>query len=517
MLIKKDLLAAADEQYRPMLKEVSIPDFTKCIAQFSGLHISKVSDEVVKTYLLTWAKNKYRFYQLLGNKLKIDNNIKYKEENKNVEAEMRALEKDFPAYALWLDGFRYTESNKINIRDVDYDVRRITNNIFPGFCLDGTSITHFFKSYLKAPDELVTAIGRIWENEIVEGKYTISIDPVDMMLASENPYNWTSCYKLDTNDCSHADGCMAAILDDSSLISYVWHKEGKFLLYNEYDFKKIRYYKMRQWISISPNQTAIHFNAIYPGKRYSEDFEKSLRKIIENLVNENAVWKKNSGWDTSCNRALCYGYGEFDSYRIYKIKDAKDEVWETYNEQILCPCGCGDYLVGSDWDDDYDGYNYNGEGFIAENFYEKEDDRCWCEYCDDYCERDEECNDCPHWNRAHPVCELDDDETCDNADEAEDDNKFDPYEDNIVHCGDHCEGCPLYKIHHPEKEEEDIDSGKEESKTSINEIHINTDDFGHITTAQYGDFTINLGTQDYYNRYIWPAYPDEESNPSKDI
>ena len=108
----------------------------------------------------------------------------------------------------------------------------------------------------------------------------------------------------------------------------------------------------------------------------------------------------------------------------------------------------------ADWDDEYEGYEYNGEGFIAENFYGKEDDRNWCEYCDDYCERDEDCDDCPHWNRAHPVCELDDDETCDNANEAEDDDKFDPYENNIVHCGDHCEGCPLYKQHHPELQEE---------------------------------------------------------------
>ena len=350
---------------------------------------------------------------------------------------------------------------------------------------------------------------------MVEGIYTISIDPVDMMLASENPYNWQSCYRLAVdNDCSHADGCMAAILDDSSLITYVWNREGKFSLYNEYEFKNVRYYRMREWISISPNQTAIHFNAIYPGKRYSEDFEKSLRKIVEDLVNKDATWKKNDYWDTNCNREQPYGYGEFDCYRIYKIKDAKDEIWETYNEQILCPCGCGDYLAGSDWDDDYDGYEYNGEGFIAENFYPKEDDRNWCEYCDDYCERDEDCDDCPHWNRAHPVCELNDDYDCSNSDEAEDDDKFDPYENNIVHCGDHCEGCPLYKIHHPEKEEKDIDSSEGESKTSINEIHINTDNFGHLVTAEYGDFTINLGTQDYYNRYIWPAYPDEENqNP----
>ena len=448
MLIKKDLLEVADEQYRPMLKEVNIPDFTKCIAQFSGLHISKVNDEVIKTYLLTWAKNKYRFYQLLGNKLKIDNQIQYQEENKNQETEIKSLEKEFPAYALWLEGFKYVEKNKINIRDTNWEIRETVNNIFPGCRLDSCSLTHFFKSYLNAPDELVTKIGRIWENEIVEGIYTISIDPVDMMLASENPYNWQSCYRLAVdNDCSHADGCMAAILDDSSLITYIWNREGKFSLYNEYEFKNIRYYRMREWISISPKQTAIHFNSIYPGKRYSDEFEKSLRKVVENLVNKDVIWKKNDGWDTNCNRALCYGYGEFDSYRIYKIKNAKDEIWETYNEQILCPCGCGDYLAGSDWGDDYDGYEYNGEGFIAENFYEKKDYRSWCEYCDDYCENEDNCNDCHYWNIAHPVCELNNDYDCSNADEAEDDNRFDPYENNIVHCGDHCEGCPLYKIH----------------------------------------------------------------------
>ena len=59
-----------------------------------------------------------------------------------------------------------------------------------------------------------------------------------------------------------------------------------------------------------------------------------------------------------------------------------------------------------------------------------------------------------------------------------------------------------------------MDQGEEEPKTSINEIHINTDNFGRLVTAQYGDFTIDLGTQDYYNRYIWPSYPDEENqNP----
>ena len=45
MLNKNILLENVDERYIPMLKEVNIPDFTKCIAQFSGLHINEVCDE----------------------------------------------------------------------------------------------------------------------------------------------------------------------------------------------------------------------------------------------------------------------------------------------------------------------------------------------------------------------------------------------------------------------------------------------------------------------------------------
>lgn len=85
---------------------------------------------------------------------------------------------------------------------------------------------------MNAPDELITNVAAIFENQKVKATHTISIDPVDMMLASDNPYNWTSCYRLELErDDSHADGCLAAILDNSSLIAYVWNNEGKFELY----------------------------------------------------------------------------------------------------------------------------------------------------------------------------------------------------------------------------------------------------------------------------------------------
>ena len=449
MLNKNDLLKdVTDEKYIPMLKEVNIPDFTKCIAQFSGLHIKDVSDEVIKEYLLTWARNKYKFYKMLGNKLKVDNLIQYDTQELDVEAKINELRKEFPAYALWLEGFRRADKNKMSRRDISYSLERTVDELFPQCNIDGCTITHFFKRYLQAPDELVTSLGRIWENQKIEGTYTISIDPVDMMFASENPYNWTSCYRLELcNDGSHADGCVAAILDNSSLITYVWNREGKMSLYDTYDFKCIRYFRMRQWIAISPKETAIHFNKIYPGKSYSADFEKQLRKIVENLINKDAVWTRNESYQTNCHRSEPYGYGEYSYNYIYKIKDSEDEIWFVYNEPIKCPCGCGGYIPGSDdaEDDDGDIYDYNGDGFTAENFYFREPEGEWCDYLDDYCTDYENCEGCVYWNRCHPECELDVDHTCEYADEAEANGSFNPFHDNVVPCGGHCEGCPFHE------------------------------------------------------------------------
>ena len=97
MLNKKDLLENVEEKYIPMLKEVNIIEFTKCIAQYSGLNIQEVNDDVIKEYLLTWAKNKYRFYEMLGNKMKVDTKIQYNSDELKVEEKMNELKKGYPA------------------------------------------------------------------------------------------------------------------------------------------------------------------------------------------------------------------------------------------------------------------------------------------------------------------------------------------------------------------------------------------------------------------------------------
>ena len=528
MLSKEKLIKDAEKEYIPMLKEINIPDFTKCIAQFSGLHINEVCDDVIQTYLLTWAKNKYRFYQMLGNKIKTDVPIQYDSQELNVEAKMNEIRKEYPAYALWLDDFKRFDKNKISMRHLSYSIERVIAELFPHCNLEGATITHFFKKYLQAPDELITALGRIWENQKIEGTYTISIDPVDMMFASENPYNWTSCYRLEVdNSDSHADGCLAAVLDDSSLITYVWNHEGKFSLYDNYDFKNIRYFRMRQWISIAPSGTAIHFNKIYPGKSYSSDFEKQLRIIVENLVNKDAVWTHNQDYHINCSRGNPYGYNEFCYDYIYKIKNSEDIQWHSYNEKILCPCGCGSYLPGNDDAENDEGeiYQYNGEGFINENFYIEEPEGEYCEYIDDYC-TSTDCENCFYWNEHHPVCELDETEDCNRANEA-DPGYFDAYNSNIVSCGRHCEGCPLHaKLHQDEQNSKvvsndtvaDVTCTPEQLQESVSRLNqqITLIDTSY-TTGNYIQIANASSNVDLDNdTAIWNTYPDEDPQIPRD-
>jgi len=450
MLLKKDLLERLEEKYRPMFDKVSIPDFTKCIAEFSQLHISDVSDAAIEEYLTLWAKNKYRFYQLLGNKLRVDTKIRYEANDNNTRRNMfHDLGKSYPAYVFWLKEFYDLKKNKIESCNISWNCEHTLNELFPDRTFEGTALTHFFKNYLSAPDDLVTQIGRIFENQELEAIHTISIDPVDMMLASENPYNWTSCYRL--GDGGHADGTLAAMIDGSSLITYIWHAEGEFSLHNNYTFKNVRYKQMRQYISISPTMNSIHFNSVYPGKDYADDFEKQLRQIVEDLVDKDATWVKNSNSD--CDREFYYGYGEFSVRYIWTKKDAVErDVWRTYSQEIVCPCGCGNYLPGSDDDIDYD-----DSGFTYENI----NNRHYCDMIDGYCAY-EDCDSCPAYNRENAVCELDEDHYCEgNLYEAEEEDCFDPDESRIVHCDpEFCSNCPFYELHH----QKDIDAENDERK-----------------------------------------------------
>ena len=384
MLKRMELLEGISEKYHNMLKEVNIANFTKCVAAFGGIKIKEVPDRIIKTYLHTWAKNKYKYYKMLGNKLYIDRDMTYDNPDKShIPADLDLLAKKFPIFAPWLIGFAENTQNKIENRwCVDTYLRSIIDDIYPNFQLVGSTITHFFAHCLNAPETLVTEIGKIYEGDTVEGHWTISIDPVDMMLASENPYKWQSCYRLTVpNESSHADGCLAAVLDTSSLITYLWTKEGDYsissLVYSDYLIKNIRYKRIRQWITISPSMQCIHFNKLYPTSEavYGKEFTKELRSYVEEIVaeynNMPNTWRRNTHFElekANVCRKRGYGYEEFNQEIFINSCASRGEFWYVYDEPILSPDGCGEVLPGAD--NDY--WLYNGDGFIFDNFSEDE-------------------------------------------------------------------------------------------------------------------------------------------------
>ena len=396
MLKTKTLIDKLGKEYEPMLKKVDIPNFTKCIAQYSGIDMKELKDEVIEGYLTTWAENKKHFFDLFGD-LVVDIPIEYIDKNTKTTEKIMQIARQYPAYYYWCEIFNCQTENKIDFGELPYDFRsREIEDIFPGYRIDGTTITHFFKEKLKAPDEVVTAIGRVFEHNKVSAIYTLSIDPVDIMTSSENPYKWTSCYRLEHPfRGSHADGCLAGVLDHDTIISYIWNKSGKLSLYNKYELKDVRYKKVRMTIAVNNTLNAIHFNEIYPWKTNTpDDFRKMLRDKVETYFAEKAglknLWSHldryigdKNNYDFISYLHIYreyseYGYGEYGSDHVYFIKGQEYyEPFQIYNKEIMCPCGCGSTYIGSDTDEDE--YDYDGYGHTNEH-YDESDEDTWDEW-----------------------------------------------------------------------------------------------------------------------------------------
>ena len=473
MLKTRTLIDKLGEEYAPMLRKVNIPDFTKCIAQVSGLDINEVSDDVIEEYLTHWAVNKKRFFDLMGD-IKVDIPYEYIDTDTKFGDKLKQIGKQYPAYYLWFKLFNDLRSNKIETDVLSYRAEDTIRDVFDGVNVEGMTLTHFFKRYLQAPDEITTEIGKVFENTAISANFTFSIDPVDMMTASENPYGWTSCYRLERDfyEC-HADGCIAAILDKTSMITYVWNNEGKLNLYNNFELKNVRYKRMRMWIAVSEDMKTIHFNTIYPGKtNYSESFEKETRNIVEKFFCDKLgvrnMWKRSTSY---INWYINYGYSEFSDCNMWTQSDSECQNIVVYDVPIKCPDGCGDNLIPTSGYEEDEEFRYNGEGLRREN-YEECDYHHYCDYIDDYCDS-EDCDYCEHWNRENAICaeqlNRGTQVYCPNAQEAEDEGEkvFDPYNSREVHCGGQCEGCRFHIAEQEMERQQDLMNQMDETLNNI--------------------------------------------------
>lgn len=416
-----DLIKNIDEKYVPMLEKVNIPDVTKCLAVWSGLDMNCLDEQVIINYLHTWAKNKYHIFELFGRELRTEQHFQLNKQKSVMIAEIQSLQKQYPAYALWLQSIRGLETNEIKRTDISYDTRDMISKLYPEVNIEGMAITHFFKKYLLASEQFVIDLAKIYENNKTDVMGTWSIDPVDILTASENPYNWSSCYMISKSHCdsNHSDGCVAAMLDGCSTIFYVWNKEGKTQIGN-YTFKSTRYKMMRMFVDIGADFKTAYFHLLYPShsdfdneeSTYLKDFRLFIENKMATYINEPDIWKK--GYD-DLDREYYYGYNEFNRGVMYahesviKEDGSKDIDWhktkvaQPYSEPITCLCGCKKVLTGSDeYEESDEGPHYIGGGFICSNFEE----RTWCEEEEDYMNCDGDCEHCDIYLCNHPVCPI---------------------------------------------------------------------------------------------------------------
>lgn len=499
MLNMSKLIQGIEEKYIPMLKKVDIPNFTKAIAVFSNLKLNEISDDVIKDYLHTWAKNKYFLFKFLGNNLTKNEKVFLKKDDEDKKNQIRILKEKY-AYALfWIDEFSYFKENKIIMSDLNHYLKSTIRDLFMEEPKDGISITNFFKNWLKAPEELVTDLAKLWEGQDGDYyNYTISIDPIDYMFASETPFEWSSCYSIHKaeNEETHADGCLAAMLDGAHAISYTWKNEGKYAI-NKFEFKNIKYKHLRQWIVFSKDLLKLYFCRLYPESRRDGDnaYERTLRLVVERMVSEylgiKDNWVKTDEVRGNIIRVKPYGYDEFhqesiiihksllenSNYTLSELLESLEPI-EVYTETIKCPCGCNSYLEGTDFFDmmispsidelkengDIDKINYLeyiGGGLNCKNYVNKR----YCKIGEQFCENNtckEECGDCEYWlDKYEAVCPITK-QLCENNKELVRSYPTEQVEDRReIVCGncDKCEiGCKYINNFMSEEEKEEVSS-----------------------------------------------------------
>jgi len=118
----------------------------------------------------------------------------------------------------------------------------------------------FFETNERTLDDLQTTASRLIQENKVEGKFCISVHPLDYISCSENRYNWRSCHALDGE---YRSGNLSYMADKSTVICYIKGDEdvrlpnfpGDVLWNNK---------KWRMWLYLADEHNALMAGRPYP-------------------------------------------------------------------------------------------------------------------------------------------------------------------------------------------------------------------------------------------------------------
>lgn len=279
-------LEPTEEDIKKMISLVDLDVFCKIIQSrlvrekdgcFSGYEKPKMSDvgqithKWAEEYLQEWAKAKFRFYKLFGDKLSICEEFDNIPTTGELNNGINTLKTKFPLYAPIIEHISVScfEKNKMILGDYYYNFNEIKN-------VDKMTLTKFFSLY--GNEELNNEISKIYQNK-GKVKMEISINPIDYLTVSINNCSWKSCHNF--LDGAYANAGLAYMHDNYSLVSFAYNDYTKYSSSQFYKSFEWNNKKWRQMIYISDKNSGICFSRQYPS--YDDRFEEHIRQMIEDV------------------------------------------------------------------------------------------------------------------------------------------------------------------------------------------------------------------------------------------
>ena len=228
--------------------------------------IGKINKKWAKKYLQDWAKSKFRFYKLFGNKLTIEKEVDYIPLKNDLTAKIEDLKNKFPLYAPMLSSIDYKcyEENKM--------VNGYYGSCFRSMVKGNMSLTKFIALYNN--NDLNMELSKFYQSKGKTNIY-ISIDPCDYLTVSINNSGWKSCHNF-FNGC-YGNAGLSYMHDKTSLVGF--SSNGKTKYTGEYRDFEWNNKKWREMIYVSEENSAVAFSRQYP--YYEEKYSKVLRELFE--------------------------------------------------------------------------------------------------------------------------------------------------------------------------------------------------------------------------------------------
>lgn len=324
-----------EEDIKNMIELVDLDVFTKIIKSRlldeGYIEVGKFNRAWARKYLVEWAKAKYRFYKIFGNKLTIEKEVETEKTEEEFEQDIKILKLKFPLYAPIIKAVnqKVIENNEINVNYISgclSEDSRVKN---------GMKFTKFMSLY--GNKELDIEVSKLYQDK-GKSNLVISINPIDYLTVSINKSGWHSCHNF-FEGCYRNAG-LSYMLDHTSLVGYSYNTTVKYNKIQPFEWNSK---KWRQMIYVSETTSAMVFSRQYP---YSSSYlSKEARILLEETVSKffssGNKWKlyscqKNAKIEVYKNEGSPL-YNDVENGYSHTVVKAKDDI--KFDEEIGIPIG----------------------------------------------------------------------------------------------------------------------------------------------------------------------------------